>query len=137
MDETTREIAKMGVEFARDLAQQLITLSTGILALTITFTKDILNNASGSPTRLLKLSWIVYLISICFGIWTMMALTGTLAPLASSGIQPSLAINLNVRLPAALQVLSFLGGIILIIIFGAMSLRRRKADLPDSNTGKG
>jgi hypothetical protein len=35
---------RMAFEFASDLAKQLITLATGILALTITFTKDLVKH---------------------------------------------------------------------------------------------
>ena len=133
MDDTTKEIAKMGVEFANALAQQLITLATAILALTITFTKDILKDTNKSSLWLLKLSWVVFLASICFGIAAMSALTGTLAPVDA---QPSLTLGFNVRLPAGLQFLSFITGIILIIIFGVMSLKKQTNHVSDVNTGK-
>ena len=125
MHNSSFEIAKLGISAAQALAQQLITLSTGILALTITFTKDIVKAAPNSPLWLLKLGWVSNLLCICFGIWATSALTGTLAPLPSSGVAPSVSIGSNVRLPAGLQVIAFIVEVILIIIYGAMSLRKR------------
>jgi len=135
MDEIEKEILKLGLTFARDLAQQLITLSTGILALTITFSKDVLRTAPTKHAWLLKSAWTTYLLSICCGIWAMSALTGTLVPLEPSS-KPRLTIDFNVRLPAALQVLSFLLGIVFIILFGAVSLRKNSQGISDSDIGK-
>lgn len=133
MDDATREIAKMAVESANALAQQLITLATAILALTITFTKDIIKDTHNSPLWLLKLSWVVFLASICFGIAAMAALTGTLAPVQG---EASLTLGFNVRLHAGLQFLSFVSGIILIIIFGMKSLTKQTHHPSDVDIGK-
>lgn len=135
MDNTSFEIAKMGIQSAQALAQQLITLSTGILALTITFTKDIVKVAPNSPMWILKLAWVSYLLCICFGIWALSALTGTLAP-SSPGIAPSLTIGFNSRFPAGLQVIAFIIGVILIIIYGAVSLRKQVPKISDTDIAK-
>jgi hypothetical protein len=123
MDDVTQRIAEMGFQSASDLAQQLLTLSTGILALTITFTKDILKGSSRSPIRILKLAWVVYLLSMCCGIWTKMALTGTLMPLNSATADDRLVFKSNVLIPAQLQILTFVLGVILIIVYASLSLR--------------
>jgi hypothetical protein len=121
---------KLAFEFASELSKQLITLSTGILALTITFTKDIVGVA-GKPIRLLLFSWVLYLVSIFFGIWSLMALTGSLAPLEI--IDPKLepAIDFNVRLPSSLQVITFIFSTALIIWFGWVSLKKGNVTKPD------
>lgn len=136
MDNTNFEISKLGIASAQALAQQLITLSTGILALTITFTKDIVKAAPVSPKWLLYLAWVSYLLCICFGVWAMSAITGTLAPLPSSGVAPSLNINSNIRIPAGLQVVAFISGVVLIIIYGALSLRKQTQKGSDVEMGK-
>jgi hypothetical protein len=114
-----------GFQFASDLAKQLITLSTGILALSITFTKDIVKTLPDRAVRRLKTAWILLLLSILFGIWTMMALTGTLMPIQPSDTRAPLNFGLNVRAPAAAQILAFLGGVVFIISYGGISLRER------------
>lgn len=122
--ETARLVGKMAFDLAGDLAKQLITLSTAVLTLSITFTKDIVKEPSKGPLHLLKLSWLVYLLSICCGIWTMMALTGTLMPRNSPATGPALTFGSNVRIPAGLQILAFIVATVLIIIYGVKVLSR-------------
>ena len=116
------------LEFANDLAKQLITLSTGILAITITFSKDVIK-ASNIPRNvviLLMISWGVYLFSIVCGIWTMMALTGELEPKTKEPERTELpeptTKGFNVFLPTMLQILSFLLATSLAIAFGIFSI---------------
>ena len=62
----------------RELVKQLLTLSTGIIALTITFSKDFISlaNVSQSSKYLIGVSWLLFLISIVFGILALMAISG-------------------------------------------------------------
>jgi hypothetical protein len=111
-----------GFDSANDLAKQLITLGTGILALSITFIKDILKFNSQAVTRPLKFAWVSYLLSICFGIWTMMAITGSKFQIADNPGK-SVTYGTNISVPAFLQILGFLFGTILLILYGAKMLR--------------
>jgi hypothetical protein len=138
MDDVARRIAEMGFQSASDLAQQLLTLSTGILALSITFTKDIVKDATRSPLWILKVAWVLYLLSICCGIWTKMALTGTLMPQQGTTIEQRLTFDSNVLTPAKLQIITFILGVTLIIVYGARSLRRigRASNESNNEIGK-
>ena len=99
-------------DFATDTTKQLITLSTAVLALTITFAKDILGGTVGDLDRgLLAATWILYLISIVFGVLTMQALTHRIA---SGGSVDDKA----VRVVAIIQNLFFGAATLLIVIFG-------------------
>ena len=69
---------KKAFDFASDTTKQLITLSSGIIAITVTFQKDVFRDVPSEAKILLYISWCLYLLSIVFGIGTMMALTGTL-----------------------------------------------------------
>lgn len=92
-----------------DLAKQLITLATGVIAITISFAKDVFGGKAGGNT-LLVASWVVYLVCIASGVWVLMAIAGTLdpsRPAASKGSGGAF-FGSNVRAPAALQVLSFI-----------------------------
>lgn len=111
---------KLAFTFASDLSKQLITLSTGILAITIAFTKDIVKRISSLGACALAVAWFFYLLSVICGIWTLMALTGTLAPLEP--MSGELALGQNIRDPAAYQIYSFLIATILIIIYGILSI---------------
>jgi hypothetical protein len=106
--------------FASDLAKQLITLATGILTVTITFGDKLVGMVKGPTRWLLGGAWTIYLLSILFGIWMLMALTGTLAPIAKSSDQPAepAITGENVRLPAMLQILSFLVATLFVVVFG-------------------
>lgn len=85
-----------GFASANDLAKQLITLATGILALSITFIKDVLKNNGQVITWPLKSAWVLYLFSMVSGIWEMMAITGSIFAIASNSTQPS-TYGTNVR----------------------------------------
>ncbi len=124
--ETTRLIGKTAFDLANDVAKQLITLSTAVLALSITFTKDVLKDAAHGPQLVLRLCWLLYLLSICFGVWTMLALTGTLMPVDPVAQPPSLSFGGNVRLPAALQVVAFVMATVFIIMYGWRSVRTQR-----------
>ncbi len=115
-----------GFEYAQTLVTQLITLATGIIALSITFVKDILKNNAQAVTWPLMSAWIAYLLSICFGILTMMALTGSVFAITENpGASNSVTYGPNIGRPALAQILTFLMGTILLIVYGAKMLRHR------------
>lgn len=116
------EDSRKAFDFASDASKQLITLATGILALTITFIKDIAGGVSGSIRGLLVWSWVAYLGSVLFGVWTLLALTTGLAARPQRSVGPSGVFDRMVRLPAALQVLAFLVGLGLTVAFGIRAL---------------
>lgn len=117
---------QLAFEFASDLAKQLITLSTGVLAISITFLKDIVGpeKLTTKPVliRILGLSWFLLFITIVAGIWALSALTGTLAPVGND--VRTLEIGVNARIPAGIQVLAFISSIFLLILFGIRSLKQ-------------
>jgi hypothetical protein len=74
----TTEIEK-AFDFAADLAKQLITLSTGIIALILAFfEKSVPAHTTGILVSYLTGPLLCFLISIVFGIGALMALTGQL-----------------------------------------------------------
>jgi hypothetical protein len=117
MDEKT----KQAFEFARDTTKQLLTLATGIIALMITFTKDFAQSVEDTARLFALFSWCAYLLSVFGGLWTLLALTGTLE--AEDDSVPVSIRGINVRLPAAIQVLSFLVGLVLTVMFGVLAVK--------------
>lgn len=108
-------------DFAADLVKQLITLSTAIIAITVTFAKDIFGVSGSCVSEWLIAAWVMFFICIFFGIWTLMALTGTLN--SPDQTQKSLTIQgLNCRVPAGLQILAFLFGLAFTITYAVKSL---------------
>lgn len=100
--------------FAKDFATQLITLATGILAITISLTKDVLNGVPAKSGHFLRWSWVILLLSILFGVWSLSAMTGSLKPTSPPKPVPTE----NIVLPAMLQVLAFMLGMVLLIRYG-------------------
>lgn len=93
----------LAYQFASDLSELFIAVAAGILALTISFAKEILKAPTKKQVSLLSSAWILYLVSILTGFWSLMALTGSLADLT----KPLLRIDFNARFPVGLQIISF------------------------------
>src|SRR3954454_16807786 len=70
-----------GLKAALELTKQIITLSTGVIALTITFLEKIVQPTTATgrhvPWSLLA-AWIFFGLAIAAAVWTLMAVTGSL-----------------------------------------------------------
>jgi hypothetical protein len=104
------EHQKKAFDFAADLTKQLITLSTSIVTISLLF-----GDHFPKQSKLALWAWVFYLASSLFGLWTLMALTGTLAPIKAP--PASFDLGFNVRLPSGLQVLAFAIAITITIRF--------------------
>jgi hypothetical protein len=95
-----------GLKSAADATKQIMTLSTGITALTVTFAKEFkTGNALTVPWQL-KWAWIIYGVTLFFALWTMLAITGTLANVdAGTAGGPR---DTNILIPSVPMVLSFI-----------------------------
>lgn len=107
-------------DFAQEIAKQLISLATAVITVTLTFSHDFATHATGWIRELVPCSWGLLLFSIVAGIWTLMALTGNLQQLGPNSQPPSIRTR-NVTFPAIVQILSFLFGMLLVILFGALA----------------
>jgi hypothetical protein len=108
---------KKAFDFAQDTTKQLITIATAIIALTITFAKDFVVNVEPSIKVYAFYSWVALLASVFFGLWTLLALTGTLEPAPNKPV-PQSTRGSNVKAPSVLQIFTFLAGLILATVFG-------------------
>ena len=95
-----QEYQKRAFDFAADLTKQLITLSTSIVTVSLLFGEHF-----PKQSLLAVWAWTFYLVSSVFGLWTLMALTGTLAPIKPPPTDFDL--KANVRIPSGLQILTF------------------------------
>lgn len=125
-------------DFAYETTKQLITLATAIITLTVTFSKDVIGSINQDLRLWLASTWAVFIISILLGILTMMSLTGTLDPMKNGKNKDSkeeekqqdsqekpvdMSINgQNVKSFSKYQIMTFLIGLILTVIFGYKSL---------------
>ncbi len=110
---------KDAFDSARDSSKQVLTLTTAVLTLTITFTDKIVGveELTSADTARLRTAWAIYGLSVLAGIWTLLALTG------STGATENVTINdRNIKYPAVAQMLTFSGGTLTFIILAAYAL---------------
>jgi hypothetical protein len=106
---------------AADLAKQLLTLGTAVLAVTVTFSKDLIERIPESDRWLLWMAWLLLALSLAGGILALMALTGALG---SDRVEDS-ALNVytrSIQIPFVLQILLFGGGLAFLIVAGAAAI---------------
>lgn len=102
------ERTKAAFDYAKESTVQLISLATGVMALTITFSKDLIGDSETCKlVWMMKWAWGLYLGSICFGVLTLLALTGTLAR-GNGTIKCDSIYGFNVRIQSVLQIVLFL-----------------------------
>jgi hypothetical protein len=102
--------------------EQLISLAGVILAISVTLLKDTRDQRPGA--RLIGLAWVLYLVSMLAGIWTLMALTGELVPVkvAPEVVKEVPRIGARIRVPSAVQILTFALATIALMIDGLKRL---------------
>lgn len=116
---------------ANDLTIQLITLASGILALSITFMRDVVK--SDSPTWALKGAWIILLLSVCCGVWALMGITGDIFAVTTGSKELKASYGLNIIIPSAFQITSFVTAIILLIIYGARTMKPKEKEKSEND----
>lgn len=120
-----------GLKAALDASKQIITLSTGLIALTLTFLEKLVPAVNGVRVvpAPLKIAWISYGVAVAFALWTVLAITGSLNALdrqaknlplndAQRAATENLADGPNVRVPAMLMLAAFALGLALTIASG-------------------
>jgi hypothetical protein len=117
------ERTKKAFDFANEAIKQLIALSTAVLAITITFAKDVVGPTHAAPPFVLMAAWLMYLISIIFGVATMLSVVAILHPKTDpveTGYRPNLWSE-SITSKSKFQILFFILGTIGIVVFGAWS----------------
>jgi hypothetical protein len=99
-------------DYARTAITQVLTLSSGILGISITFAKNI--NSSHIP-GLLEAAWLLYIGAIFFSILCLLALTGIV--MAQKTLN-----SWGLRLFWIAQLLTFFVGTVLFVIAGIQSI---------------
>lgn len=103
-----------------DITKQVIALSTGVIALGITFNKDFLGDASTTAARsCLILSWVLLLVAVLFGILTLMATAGAQAQASDCPPEPYAG---PIRFFALLQLGTFFLGLVGTVVAGLLAL---------------
>lgn len=107
-------------DFAQESVKQLIGLATGLIALSITFSKDFVTTVPAGARTVALCSWAAFLASVLCGLWALLALTGTLE--ADASVPVSIR-GKNVTIPATLQIGLFVVGLSLTVCFGFLATR--------------
>jgi hypothetical protein len=116
--------AETAYSYAQEVSKQLITLSTAVFALTLTFAEKIEQPGSGARAWL-EIAWGFYLASVLFGTLTLMALAGHVAepPVETDSEGNESARDTiytpGIRLVAGLQIALFLAALVLTLVYGA------------------
>ncbi len=140
---------------ASDIVKLLITLSTGVITFTVTFSKDLFGNFSNAHCLfLLLVSWIILVCSIIFGFLTLGAMVGNLSKTKKSELEAQstttesdtgathtnqtqeegTVYSSNITALEFLQMVFFLLGIILVFVFGYINLSIKENPVKESNT---
>ncbi|MFD9370500.1 hypothetical protein ACFWA6_22765 [Streptomyces sp. NPDC060020] len=95
----------------KDSIAAVITLASGILGISLTFSKNWAGDAASDSRDLLIYSWVLFLASIVCGVGSLLVVAG-LARFDRDIYQKVL------RIPWALQLLLFLAALVIFVIFG-------------------
>lgn len=112
------------LDFAHEVTKQFLSLATAVPALMITFAKDFVSPLGANVKVYAFWSWGCFLLSVLFGLLTLMAMTGLLAERAKLGpdAMPAaghgLAMRSNLRWFAGIQIVVFFVGMVFVVIFG-------------------
>ena len=109
---------KRALDLHTELTKQLLTLSTGILAVTVTFAKDILGALPLWATAPLLLAWVIYLASIWYGVETLRAAITNLDPSVGGKVTPT---DPAIVAHSKRQIETFLAALALTISFGCLA----------------
>lgn len=121
-----------GLKVALETTKQIITLSTGVITLTVTFLEKIVQPTTTGGRHIpgaLKVGWICFGLAIGFAVWALMAITGSMNALDRR--ERGLTLNenqtravdglteaWNIRTPAFLMLFFFALGTALTIATG-------------------
>lgn len=116
-----------GPKAEADTAKQIITLSTGALAFTVTFLEKTNASAATLAPKTLYVSWLLFGLTIALALWYLVAQNGTIDAVArkENGWEMSEAQEHaakggrgHVKLPAMLMYGSFFSAVITLIASG-------------------
>lgn len=102
-----------------EISKQIVTLSTGLIALGITFNKDFLGSTPNPARAWLPWSWLALLFAVACAIWTLLGATGVQAIAGAEDAEPY---AVAIRLPAIGEIVFFGLGLLLTVITGFVAL---------------
>lgn len=104
-----------------DITKQVLALSTGVVALSVTFLTEVAGSAGPAARAVLAASWIAFLFAVAFGLLTLMAAAGVQRDADAEGANAPSIDAANLRLLGGAQLLTFGVGLLLTLIAGGMA----------------
>ena len=107
--------------FASDTIKQILGISSGILALTVTFAKEQIVKGRHSVMLPLQISWGLEILSLFAGIWALIQIT---SQVVSENLcqQPSVWAS-GITVSASLQIFFFLFAMLFLALAGIKSFK--------------
>jgi hypothetical protein len=111
---------------ASETSKLLITLSTGVIAFCVAVVnvkdadKTLLTPVSSFHKWSLAICWLSLMTSIGMGVWTQLAITDVLSE--GTKEDPADPRRRKITVPYILQILSFLSGILVLVVYGMSRL---------------
>lgn len=100
------------IDIAVDTTKQILTLALSILALSMSFMKEVLGGLKGLSWQVLvEASWGALALSVLTGVTTLMAIAGSCERPPGGRVS---IYSRNIRIPAAVQAISFILGLFLL-----------------------
>jgi hypothetical protein len=111
-------------DLARDTSRLITTLSTAVIAFTVTFAKEIggLPPSSTLEAIILLLSWASLLLSTVCGILTQLAITQVLDSAIGKEDRQISVWDIKIKIPFRWQWVAFLIGIAAIAVYGFLRM---------------
>lgn len=114
------KLPREGLKTALETTKQIITLSTGIATLTVTFAKEFKPAGVTALTVpwTLEVAWGLYGVAVVAGLVTLMAITGTMGNLdrGKGSVDPMAP---NISIPALAIVFSFAAAFVFTLFAGS------------------
>lgn len=135
---------KAAIEFARDSSKQVLTLATGVLTITLTFVDKVvkIGDLTDGERYLLFAAWLVLVLSMLLGVVALLLITGNASPTTRTDAgsianradyHPSIYAK-GVQGSAVGQMITFLLGIVLLVVFGFMTTNDTPAAISTTTT---
>jgi hypothetical protein len=101
-------------EFAKEATTQLLTMGTAAIAVALTFAKEWREQGQSRSGWAMKVTWIGFTISVIAGIWTLGAMSGTLA--TSVNVAADHVYNSNIKFASITQMVTFIIGVVSLVV---------------------
>jgi hypothetical protein len=105
---------KSQIEAAADAVKTVVTLSSGVLTITLTFASTLAAGADPGWQAALRWSWLLLGVAVAAGIWFLLARTGIIYAGKATDV-----FDWRLRLPWLIQLAAFIAAVVIFALFGA------------------